>query len=772
MKKRILSIILVLLMSISLMPTIVFAETATSGTCGDNLTWNFDEATGTLTISGTGDMDDYCWEGMTDEYGNVILQYSAPWYQFGDSIKAVIIEEGVTSIGSEAFYGVAATDVVLPDTIVSIGNYAFSYADIKSIKLPAALKTIGCGAFYSSDIEKIYIDDLAAWCEVELGGSLSYGVESSDLQIFVNGSLVTNLVIPDSVTKINDYLFADWTGITSVTIPESVKTIGVYAFNGCTSLTNTTIPDSVLRIGDYAFSGCTLLNNIIVPDDVKKIGDSAFSNCTSLESIIIPDSVENIGDSAFYGCTSLENITVPDDIRIGSDAFENTAYYNNEQNWEDNVLYIGKYLIKAKEDIQNCSIKHGTKTICDSAFSYCTSLESIIIPDSVENIGEMAFYNCTSLANITVPDDIRIGRDAFEYTAYYNNEQNWEDNVLYVGNHLVNSKGIIENYTVKAGTKSISDWGLAFCEMKIVYIPKSVKTIGSAAFLGGKYIEEIGFVAQIKIALSYLTDVYYEGTESEWNEIEKVVIEEGDDYWFKNATIHFNCTNNTEPEPTPTPTPDPEPTPDPTPTPDPEPTPTPDPKPEVEIKDTSKIFADIKENAWYKDYVDYAYSHNIFSGTDKGFSPDLTMTRAQFVQVFANISGVNTDDNNVDAGFSDVKKGAWYASAVKWASENGIVSGVGNGKFDPNAPVTREQMCVMIVNYVENYQKGTLINKVAKADFNDDAKISSWAKDTVYKCQMAELISGTGTGSFAPKATATRAVGATIFTDFHRNYIK
>ena len=106
------------------------------------------------------------------------------------------------------------------------------------------------------------------------------------------------------------------------------------------------------------------------------------------------------------------------------------------------------------------------------------------------------------------------------------------------------------------------------------------------------------------------------------------------------------------------------------------------------------------------------------------------------------------------------------------AAKNGIVSGVGDGKFDPDAKVTREQMCVMIVNYIENYQKRTLSVTTNASTFADDAKIAGWAKTAVYKCAKAGLVSGVGDGKFDPKASATRAQGATIFTDFFKEYMK
>ena len=185
------------------------------------------------------------------------------------------------------------------------------------------------------------------------------------------------------------------------------------------------------------------------------------------------------------------------------------------------------------------------------------------------------------------------------------------------------------------------------------------------------------------------------------------------------------------------------------------------------------MFIDVPAKAWYKKFVDYSVTYGIFTGTSSNtFSPNTDMTRAQFVQVFANISGVDTSNKNVNSGFSDVPKGKWYTAAVTWAAKNGIVNGVGGGRFDPNAKVTREQMCVMIVNYIENYQKRTLNVTTNASTFADDKNISKWAKTAVYKCAKAGLVNGVGNNMFDPKASATRAQGATIFTNFFKEYMK
>ncbi len=184
-----------------------------------------------------------------------------------------------------------------------------------------------------------------------------------------------------------------------------------------------------------------------------------------------------------------------------------------------------------------------------------------------------------------------------------------------------------------------------------------------------------------------------------------------------------------------------------------------------------KSFNDVPAKKWFKQYVDYVAEHGIFTGTSKTeFSPSMNITRAQFVQVLANITGVDTSNRNVTTSFNDVPSKKWYTSAVKWASENKVVNGMGKGKFEPNTNVTREQMCVMLVNFAK-LKNITFKSVESKENFADDSKISKWAKTAVYICQMADIVNGKGAGSFDPTGTGTRAEASVMFTKFHKDYL-
>lgn len=187
-------------------------------------------------------------------------------------------------------------------------------------------------------------------------------------------------------------------------------------------------------------------------------------------------------------------------------------------------------------------------------------------------------------------------------------------------------------------------------------------------------------------------------------------------------------------------------------------------------KDTSKIFEDIAPGAWYKKAVDYVYDLGLFSGTSKTtFEPNTNVDRAMFVTVLARMEGVKVN-NKATSKFTDVPKGQWYTGSVNWAADNGIVNGATKTTFEPFTAISREQMCAMLVRYAD-YKGITLKEQVDKATFADDGDISSYAKNAVYACQRAGIVSGVSATRFEPAATATRAQAAKILMIFHKDYI-
>ena len=291
-----------------------------SGTCGaqgDNLTWVLTDD-GTLTISGSGGMEDYASFS------------TAPWYyDLRTKILSVVVEDGVTSIGDYAFYYCKSlTSVTIPEGVTSIGiNAFFVCSSLTSVTIPEGVTSIGSSAFDGC-------------------------------------SSLTSVTIPEGVTSIGSSAFDGCSSLTSVVIPEGVTSIGGTAFYGCHSLTSVVIPEGVTSIGDGTFYSCIGLTSVTIPDSVTSIGKSAFYGCGNLTSVTIPEGVTSIGNYAFMYCISLTSVTIPEGVTsIGDHAFAECSklmhvyYAGSAQQWE--AIEIGD----SNYPLTNATIHYATPHI-------------------------------------------------------------------------------------------------------------------------------------------------------------------------------------------------------------------------------------------------------------------------------------------------------------------------------------------------------------------------------------------------------------------------
>ena len=439
------------------------------GSCGENLTWGID-TDGTLTISGTGDMQDYDVVSENDAWHT-----TAPWYAY--SPKKLVLEEGITHVGKSAFVGCGFTgELTIPKGVTDIGYRAFGYCSgfTGSVTLPEGLTKIGSSAF--------------AFCSGLTGVTLPQSMTEIGWSAFVGCSSLVDMVIPEGVTAIEGSAFSGCSSLTSVTIPGSVTDIYDSVFAGCSSLENifvdagnadyasadgvlfskdhTTllaypagreaaayrVPDGVTIIGESAFAECKNLTSVVIPEGVTSIGSPSFddcdvphngpwpvfSGCSSLTSVTIPRSVASISDFAFDDCSGLKDVYYAgnqaqwnkikigdrNEPLLGAKLHLITGYGTCGENLTWTLTYDGVLTISGtgemtdypnfadvpwnayREKILSVVMEPGVTSVGGYAFFQCINMTSVEMPEGVTSIGDNAFSACRNLTSAVIPESV------------------------------------------------------------------------------------------------------------------------------------------------------------------------------------------------------------------------------------------------------------------------------------------------------------------------------------------------------------------------------
>ena len=568
--KKMTSIILAIAILLTLLPQVALTASAVvySGTCGDNLIWSFDSDTGNLSISGSGEMQNYSSSNP------------APWSEYKSLIQTVSFENGITTIGSYAFSGIQLDTIIIPEGVTSISSYAFSGTP-RVVHLPSTLTSVGSEAMNGAS-EAVYIPSAKDWIEIQWSGSMDWGnyyCTSNPLRsgatLYINNVPVSEFVIPEGTTTIPQFAFYGCRTITSISIPstvtniggraflncknlkridisdflafcnitlqtnsngwssndggegaaplqngadlylngqiltqlyvpESVTSISPYLFSGCTSIVDVFFPSSPINVGSYAFKNCPNLKNTIIPAYMETIPNGLFANCPALTDIVIPEGVTSIGAYAFSSC-GIKTVSLPSTLTsVGSEAMNGASeavYIPSAKDWIEiqwsgsmdwgnyyctsNPLRSGATLYINNVPVSEFVIPEGTTTIPQFAFYGCRTITSISIPSTVTNIGGRAFLNCKNLKRIDISDFL-----AFCNITLQTNSNGWSSNDggkgaaplqngadLYLNNQLVTTVDFssdcsrISNYLFN-GCKSIETvvfWG-------------NIQNIGTGAF--------------------------------------------------------------------------------------------------------------------------------------------------------------------------------------------------------------------------------------------------------------------------------------------------
>lgn len=423
MKKHITRLLFAALLLLAL--CIGASAAGTSGKCGPSAYWSFDSSTGTLTISGSGAMEDY-------EYGNEF-----PWMDYRNSIQTIVIGDQITQIGRNAFPWTACSTIQFGKSVRSIGAKAFSGCRNLNgdLTLPDSVQIVGDRAF--------------SGC-TGLNGTLTLG---SSLQTIGAGAFhycpfSGDLVIPDNVTSIgdsafyiSDYLRPETQG--TLTLGKNLRTIGKAAFSGCAFTGSLTIPEGVTEIangtfsssrsngmftgtltlpstlktiGASAFSYTDFSGELLIPDGVTSIGANAFKECDGFGGLLpLPDSVKTVGEWAFYLCKGFTGLKLSAGLtKIEKLSFAHMYGLRTEVVIPEGVTEIGESAFSCSY-MPSVRLPSTLKKIEKQAFMYAHNLTKITLPDGLETIGDEAFSGCHPRNAVVLPASIKsIGKKAFD----------------------------------------------------------------------------------------------------------------------------------------------------------------------------------------------------------------------------------------------------------------------------------------------------------------------------------------------------------------------
>lgn len=394
MKKHITRLLFAALLLLAL--CIGASAAGTSGKCGPSAYWSFDSSTGTLTISGSGAMNDY-------EYGN-----DYPWMDYRDSIQTIVIGDQITQIGRYAFTGTACSTIKFGKNVRSIGAEAFNGCRNLSgdLTLPDSVQTIGAGAFQGC--EKLSGDLTIPDSVVEIGegafrdcknlnGTLTLGknLRTIGKAAFSGCAFTGSLTIPEGVTEIANGTFSSsrsngmFTG--TLTLPSTLKTIGAEAFAYTDFSGELLIPDGVTSIGANAFEECDGFGGTLsLPDSVKTVGEWAFYLCKGFTGLKLSASLTKIEERSFAHMYGLKTeVVIPEGVtEIGESAFQ--CSHMPSVRFPSTLKKIGK---EAFYFSLNCKIAFpdGLEVIEDEAFALCNVKSAVILPASIKSIGKKAF---------------------------------------------------------------------------------------------------------------------------------------------------------------------------------------------------------------------------------------------------------------------------------------------------------------------------------------------------------------------------------------------
>lgn len=400
-----------------------------SGAVGEAVFWQF--ADDTLTLSGTGETVAYFFRG-NDEI------FDCPWESYRTKIRHVVVEEGITALGSNLFSLLPKLETVsLPESLETVSSNCFSDNPLlRQINLPIHTDLgfavfENCPSLFSdaSDSEFQFLgeDYLYSYSGTDQATvTVPDGVTRIGYNCFSEHNEIERVILPESVRRLDNMAFCFCENLRQITIPDELEIIGGNSFNGCAALTQLTLPDTVTKIEAFAFKNCSNLSRIsrsaqqaepgefLLPEQLAYIGFSAFENCTKLQKIVIPESCTYLGEQVFAGCTALEQCVLPNSLHyFNINTFDDCTALQLPDAVNGFSLMNDRYLYGCDRAACVLTLPEHITLIADSAMRGTENLIALNCPESLRYLNDYCFEDCKYLTELNLNDGLlEIGRDA------------------------------------------------------------------------------------------------------------------------------------------------------------------------------------------------------------------------------------------------------------------------------------------------------------------------------------------------------------------------
>lgn len=396
----------------------------------------------------------------------------------------------------------------------------------------------------------------------------------------------------------------------------------------------------------------------------------------------------------------------------------------------ENIGYRAFHGCEAMEEIV---IPDSVTEINDSAFTYCSSLKAVLLPQNLTNLGSSAFHGCSSLTSIDIPGGVQTIA-GFPFQGCSLSSITLHEGLEVIGQNAFRGVGI-SSISIPSTVKKIGECAFELCsQLTEIHLAEGLEELGYRSF-SGTGLKSITLPASLR----YITPGAFAFDTPERITVLSQRIQYGADSPYEAACVYAYSGSSTEALW----------------------------QKNKEFTFRPIYFTDVMPSAWYFDAVRYSKENGLFNGTSQtAFSPSATMTRAMAVTVLhryaAQLPAPEAEQEPAEAPvFSDVRAGSWYADAVAWAAEHEIVKGVGDGKFNPDGTLTREQL-VTILHRFAGWLGDDVSAEGSLDAFSDAADVGSYAQEAALWATRNGIINGVGGGRLDPKGSATRAQVATI----------